>query len=113
MLGHGGGIPTYAEHLIRGLAKIPGHGLVLWCGTRTSQARVRHLVPEHVETVEPGFAVRMLSRLGLFACGNPLSIERLVGAVDLFPGLNYLLPFHSGRAARPVTVPDLSILTHP
>ena len=113
MLGHGGGIPTYAEHLIRGLAKIPGHSLVLWCGTRNSQARVRHLVPEHVETVEPGFAVRMLSRLGLFACVNPLPIERLVGAVDVFHGLNYLLPSHSGRAARLVTVHDLSILTHP
>ena len=113
MLGHGGGIPTYAEHLIRGLAKIPGHSLVLWCGTRTSQARVRRLVPEHVETVEPGFAVRMLSRLGLFACVNPLPIERLVGAVDVFHGLNYLLPSHSGRAARLVTVHDLSILTHP
>ena len=113
MLGHGGGIPTYAEHLIRGLAKIPGHSLVLWCGTRTSQARVRRLVPERVETVEPGFAVRMLSRLGLFACVNPLPIERLVGAVDVFHGLNYLLPSHSGRAARLVTVHDLSILTHP
>jgi glycosyltransferase involved in cell wall biosynthesis len=113
MLGHGGGIPTYAEHLIRGLAKISGHSLVLWCGTRTSQARVRHLVPEHVETVEPGFAVRMLSRLGLFACVNPFPIERLVGAVDVFHGLNYLLPSHSGRAARLVTVHDLSILTHP
>lgn len=113
MLGHGGGIPTYAEHLIRGLAKIPGHSLVLWCGTRNSQAHVRHLVPERVETVEPGFAVRMLSRLGLFACVNPLPIERLVGAVDVFHGLNYLLPSHSGRAARLVTVHDLSILTHP
>ena len=113
MLGHGGGIPTYAEHLIGGLAKLPGHSLVLWCGTRTSQARVRRLVPEHVETVEPGFAVRMLSRLGLFACANPLPIERLVGAVDVFHGLNYLLPSHSGRAARLVTVHDLSILTHP
>jgi alpha-1,3-rhamnosyl/mannosyltransferase len=66
-----------------------------------------------VETVEPGFAVRMLSRLGLFACVNPFPIERLVGAVDVFHGLNYLLPSHSGRAARLVTVHDLSILTHP
>ena len=113
MLGHGGGIPTYAEHLIGGLARIPGHRLVLWCGTRTSQTRVRDLVPEHVETVEPGLAVRMLARVGLFACANPLSVERLVGPVEVFHGLNYLLPSHHGRAARVVTVHDLSILTHP
>ena len=113
MLGHGGGIPTYAEHLIGGLAKIPGHRLVVWCGSRTSQARVRHLVPEHLEIVNPSFAVRMLSRVGLFACANPLPIERLVGAVEVFHGLNYLLPSHYGRPARVVTVHDLSILTNP
>lgn len=113
MLGHGGGIPAYAEHLTEGLARIPGHRLVLWCGSRTSQARVRHLVPEQVEIVNPGFAVRMLSRIGLFACANPLPIERLAGPVDVFHGLNYLLPSHHGRSARVVTVHDLSILTNP
>lgn len=113
MLGHGGGIPTYAEHLIGGLAKIPGNRLVLWCGSRTSQAHVRHLVPEHVEIVNPSFGVRMLSRIGLFACANPLPIERLLGPVDVFHGLNYLLPSHHGRPARVVTVHDLSILTNP
>jgi hypothetical protein len=113
MLGHGGGIPTYAEHLIRGLAQIPGNDLILWCGTRTSQAHVRRLIPEDLEIVEPAFAVRMLSRLGFFACANPLSIDRLVGPVEVFHGLNYLLPSHYGRAARFVTVHDLSILTHP
>ena len=113
MLGHGGGIPTYAEHLIRGLAQIPGNDLILWCGTRTSQAHVRRLIPEDLEIVEPAFSVRMLSRLGFFACANPLSIERLVGPVEVFHGLNYLLPSHYGRAARLVTVHDLSILTHP
>jgi len=113
MLGHGGGIPTYAEHLIAGLAKIPGNSLVLWCGSRTSQARVGQLVPEHLEIVKPGFAVRMLSRVGLFACANPLPIERLVGPVEVFHGLNYLLPSHHGRPARVVTVHDLSMLTNP
>ena len=113
MLGHGGGIPTYAEHLIRGLARTPGNSLVLWCGSRTSQACVRQLVPERVEVVEPGLATRMLARVGLFACANPLSIERLAGPVDVFHGLNYLLPAHHGRAARLVTVHDLSLLTHP
>lgn len=113
MLGHGGGIPTYAEHLIRGLAQTPGNSLVLWCGSRTSQACVRQLVPEHLEIVKPGFAVRMLSRLGLFACANPLPMERLVGPVEVFHGLNYLLPSHHGRAAALVSVHDLSILTHP
>ena len=113
MLGHGGGIPTYAEELIRGLAQIPGTRLVLWCGTRTSQACVRRLVREHCEIVNPRFAVRMLARVGLFACANPLSVERLVGPVEVFHGLNYLLPSHHGRAARLVTVHDLSILTHP
>jgi glycosyltransferase involved in cell wall biosynthesis len=113
MLGHGGGIPTYAEHLIRGLAQTPGNSLVLWCGSRTSQACVRQLLPERVEIVEPGLATRMLGRVGLFACANPLPIERLVGPVDVFHGLNYLLPAHHGRAARLVTVHDLSLLTHP
>jgi alpha-1,3-rhamnosyl/mannosyltransferase len=113
MLGHGGGIPTYAEHLIRGLAQTPGNSLVLWCGSRTSQACVRQLVSERVEVVEPGLATRMLARVGLFACANPLSIERLAGPVDVFHGLNYLLPSHYGRAARLVTVHDLSLLTHP
>ena len=37
----------------------------------------------------------------------------LAGPVDVFHGLNYLLPSHRGRAARLVTVHDLSILTHP
>jgi glycosyltransferase involved in cell wall biosynthesis len=113
MLGHGGGIPAYAEHLIGGLAKIPDNRLVLWCGSRTSQAHVRQLIPEHLEIVEPGFAVRMLSRVGLFACANPLPIERLVGPVEVFHGLNYLLPSHHGRPVRVVTVHDLSMLTNP
>lgn len=113
MLGHGGGIPTYAEHLIRGLAQTPGNRLVLWCGSRTSQACVRQLVPSVAEVVEPRLATRMLGRVGLFACANPLPLERLVGPVDVFHGLNYLLPAHHGRAARLVTVHDLSLLTHP
>ena len=113
MLGHGGGIPTYAEHLIRSLAQIPGHSMVLWCGSRTSQGRVGQLTLGRAEVVKPGFVERMLGRLGLFACTNPLSIESLAGPVDVFHGLNYLLPSHRSRAARLVTVHDLSILTHP
>jgi glycosyltransferase involved in cell wall biosynthesis len=113
MLGHGGGIPTYAEQLVRGLAQTSGNSLVLWCGSRASQACVRQLVPEQVEVIEPGLVIRMLARVGLFACANPLPLERLVGPVDVFHGLNYLLPAHHGQAARLVTVHDLSLLTHP
>lgn len=113
MLGHGGGIPTYAEHLIRGLAETPGNRVILWCGSRTSQACVRHLIAERVEIIEPGLTTRMVGRAGLFACANPFPIERLAGPIDVFHGLNYLLPAHHGRAARLVTVHDLSLLTHP
>lgn len=113
MLGGGGGIPVYAENFLAALARLGGHALVLWSGSRRARASVRRLAPRGAQVVEPGFPGRMIARLGLFACANPVPIDRVVGAVDVFHGLNYLLPSHWGRAARVVTVHDLSLLHHP
>lgn len=113
MLGGGGGIPVYAENLLAAMAHLGDHTLVLWSGSRRNRASVRRLAPPGAEIIEPGFPGRMLSRLGLFACANPFPIDRVVGPVDVFHGLNYLLPSHWGRAARVITVHDLSLLHHP
>jgi glycosyltransferase involved in cell wall biosynthesis len=113
MLGHGGGIGIYAEQLLAALSRRGEHSLVLWCGSRKARPRVRRLVPRDAQLLEPGFAGRMIGRLGLHAVANPLSVERLFGPVDVLHGPNYLLPSHRGRAARVVTVHDLSVISHP
>lgn len=113
MLGGPGGIPVYAGELLAALARLGGHQLVLWSGSRRARACVRALAPAGARIVEPGFAGRLIARLGLFAGANPLPIEAVTGPVDVFHGLNYLLPSHRGRAARVVSVHDLSLLSHP
>jgi len=113
MLGRGGGIPTYAEQLVSALGRFGEHALVLWSGSPRAGAPLQKLPPPGAHVVEVGWAGRVFARLGLFACANPLSVEQLAGPVDVFHGLNYLLPSHRGEAARVVTIHDLSVLHHP
>jgi alpha-1,3-rhamnosyl/mannosyltransferase len=113
MLGREGGIPAYAEQLVGALSRLGGHELVLWSASPKTHAHIRTLAPAGARIVEAGPGERALARLGLFLGASPLPIERLVGPVDVFHGLNYLLPSHRGRPARVVTVHDLSVLRHP
>ena len=113
MLGREGGIPAYAEGLVAALGRLGGHELVLWSASPRTRARVREVAPAGACIVETSAGQRAIARLGLFLGMNPLSIEGLAGRVDVFHGLNYLLPSRRGQAARVVTVHDLSVLHHP
>ena len=114
MLGKGGGIATYAECLLAALGRLGGgHSFALWCARPAAGPVARRLALRGATVVAPGVGGRLWDRWSRLAWGNPLPIEALVGPVDVFHGPNYFLPAQRGRAARVVTVHDLSALRHP
>src|SRR5574337_775998 len=113
MVGRDGGIPAYAEYLVGALGRLGGHEFVLWSASPRTHVHIHGLASAAARVVEAGPGQRTVARLGLFLGVSLLPIERLVGPVDVFHGLNYLLPSHRGHPARVVTVHDLSVLHHP
>jgi alpha-1,3-rhamnosyl/mannosyltransferase len=109
-----GGIAVYASELLAALGRrASAHELILWCGTPAAAELARAVAPPGTKIVPPGRLGASLDILGRLAPFGLLSVDGLVGPVDVFHGLNYLLPAQRGSAARVITVPDLSALRHP
>jgi glycosyltransferase involved in cell wall biosynthesis len=109
-----GGIAVYAAELLAALGRRPrDHEITLWCGTRAAATLARATAPAGVRVVPPGRLGPALDVLGRLAPFSLLSVDGLVGPVDLFHGLNCLLPAQRGRATPVITVFDLSALHHP
>jgi alpha-1,3-rhamnosyl/mannosyltransferase len=108
-----GGIATYARALVAALGDVaPQHQLVLWGGGAAARA-IRAVAPAHARILSSGVVDRYADVAGRLRWLNPLSIEQLVGPVDVFHGLNYLVPAPRSRAPIVITIHDLSALTHP
>ncbi len=109
-----GGIAVYATELLAALGRRAGaHELILWCGTEAAATVARAVAPAGVKIVPPGRLGPALDIVGRLAPFSLVSVGGLVGPVDVFHGLNYLLPTQRGAAARIITIPDLSALRHP
>ncbi len=112
--GKPGGIPAYAEQLAVALGRVaPASTLVLWCGSETSARAARRLAPPNARVVTPTRLVRYVAKWGQMGRLNPLTVESLVGPVEVFHGLNFFLPAQRGRVRLVATFHDLSALTHP
>ena len=104
----------YSRQLAEALARTGRLGtLVLWCGSAASAAIVSREAPPGARIVVAGPIARLAGLWGRLGRWSPLSIERLVGPVDVFHSPNYFLPARHGHAARVVTIHDLSVLKHP
>jgi hypothetical protein len=110
-----GGVSVYSRRLADALARTGQlEELVLWCGTAVSAAiALRETAPVGARVVAAGPLARLVGLWGRLGRWSPVSIERLVGPVDVFHGSNFFLPARRGRAARVVTIHDLSALKHP
>ena len=108
-----GGIAAYALALVGALGDVAReHRLVLWCG-RAAATAVRAVAPANACVVEAGVVGRYADLVGRLRSLNPLSVESLVGDVDVFHAVNYLVPAPRGRAPVVITIHDLSALIHP
>jgi len=108
-----GGIAAYALALVAALGDVArAHRLSLWCG-RAAASAVRAVAPANARVVEGGILGGYADLLGRLRSLNPLSIEQLTGDVDVFHGVNYLLPAPRCRAPVVITIHDLSALIHP
>ena len=104
----------YSRHLAEALSRSGRlETLVLWCGSAASAAIVSREAPPGARIVVAGPVARLAGLWGRLGRWSPLSIERLVGPVDVFHSPNYFLPARRGHAARVVTIHDLSVLKHP
>lgn len=112
--GRPGGIGVYARQLLVSLgAALADAQLVAWCGYPSSARAVAPAAPGNAVVVSGGIAGACAVLAGRFAPPGVFSVERLVGAVDVFHGLDYFLPARRGRAVRVISVHDLSALRHP
>jgi glycosyltransferase involved in cell wall biosynthesis len=108
-----GGIAAYALALVAALGDVARqHRLVLW-GGRGAAPALRAVAPANARVLESGLRGRYADVVGRLRWLNPLSIESLVGDVDVFHGLNYLVPAPRSRAPVVITIHDLSAFTHP
>lgn len=101
LLGGRGGIVTYTEGLLAALARVSQHhSFVLWCARRPSGTAARRMALPGSTIVAPGPMGRSLDRLGRLAANLPVPVEALVGSVEVFHGLNYLVPARCGKPRR-------------
>ena len=108
-----GGIAVYARQLVAALGGVPDREpLVLWSASRSAADMLGAALPSKAQVRESSLGPR-LGYLLRVPWLNPLSVERLVGPVDVLHGLNYFLPAHRGLARTVVTVHDLSALRYP
>ncbi len=114
MLGRRGGIASYTRCLLPELARLAGgDSLILWCAPPAAGLAAQRLELGGAVIVAPGPMGRIINALGRLACGIRFTSDMVVGSVDVFHGLNYLLPAQRGKAALVVTVHDLSAVRHP